>query len=236
MPVIIYQFGGFKVRLNKQLAAAAIAGLITAGLIYQVMTGYVRSVPVVVAARNIPPYTGVESGMLSIAYLPPAALHPQALTDEAKALGRFTTVPVVAGEMLLEAKLSPADGAGAFLNDLAPDERAVFIPTTLARGLGGAVARGQEVDLIYVPTREHDNRPGAWTMFHRLRVLDVRSEKGRSLEEKGEGGLPAGILVAVKGEEAEKLAYCLETGNVYLALNPPSSRIEARTGGEEHGP
>jgi len=224
------------VREHKHLIGAVVAGLLTAGLLYQMLNGYLRSVPVVVAARDIPPYTTVEKGMLDITYLPPAALHPQAITVEEEALGRYTTAPLIAGEILLEAKLSPGTGGATFLIELAPDERAVFIPTTLARGLGGAVARGQEVDVVYVPTRERGAETGAWTMLRHLRVLDVRSEKGRSLGEKGEGGIPAGILVAVKGDEAEKLAYCLETGNLYLVLNPPSPYFETQTGGEELGP
>ncbi|QIA27129.1 Flp pilus assembly protein CpaB [Thermaerobacter sp. PB12/4term] len=206
-------------RAAASLGVALLAGT-TAYLIYLDATA---SLPVVVATRPLQAPLKVEADMVSVVPLPAAAVHPRAVGDPSRVIGHVLRRDVEAGEPLLEADVVAGEGAG--LSDfLEEHQQAFFIPTRLEQGLGGAVEPGDRVDVIFVG----GEGPGAVarTLLENLPVLQVRDEEGRRYED----GRPLGVLVGVTPAEAERLAYALTYGRVYLALAPAGGAVGGGSG------
>ena len=189
------------------LAVALLAGA-SAYVLYLEATA---SSPVVVATRSLKAPVPIEAEMVTVTPMPAVAVHPKAVTDPGTVVGKVLRRDVEAGEPLLLTDVAPGEGAGLSLY-LQGDQQAFFVPARLEEGLGGAVEPGDRVDVIFVGGQG----PGAVarTLLENLPVLQVRDEEGRRWEE----GRPLGVLVAVSPDQAERLAYALTYGRVFLAL------------------
>lgn len=221
------------------LLALAAAGA-TALFIYHWLSAADRRVQVVVAAADIPQGQSVTAEMLRLVSVHPSGRHPEAIGESGDAVGRFSLVPVHQGEQLLVSQLSDDEGSRGFLGQLGPAERAMLVPVSLGRGLGGAVLAGDRVDLVFVANEQKLGRGGAATVLRGARVLDVRSDRGVSLGEPaaknsrvGEDRGFLGVLLAVTAEEAEQLAFYIEHGQVFLVLD--GFRADATAGRKAAG-
>ncbi|GAB6876046.1 Flp pilus assembly protein CpaB [Thermaerobacter litoralis] len=210
-------------RISWRAAASLGVALLSGATAYLIYLDATASLPVVVAARALQAPVKIEADMVSVVPLPAAAVHPGAVADPAKVVGRVLRRDVEAGEPLLEADLAPGRDAGLSLY-LEGRQQAFFIPTRLEQGLGGAVEPGDRVDVIFVG----GEGPGAVarTLLENLPVLQVRDEEGRRWEE----GRPLGVLVGVTPDEAERLAYALTFGRVFLSLAPAAGPAGGGTG------
>lgn len=195
------------------LAAAVMAGV----LAYHALIGGRAEAPVIVAARDIEPHERVDAAAVRVATIPFSARHGAALERLEEAVGRFTRQRLVAGETLLRHYLSDHDRQSLIAASLSPGQRAIFVPTSTERGLAGAVRPADRVDLIFVPETSGGTGSGAArTILSRLTVLDVRHEPAA---ERGGETTITGITVAVTAADAERIAWSLERGSVYLSLN-----------------
>ncbi|PZN10184.1 MAG: Flp pilus assembly protein CpaB, partial [Bacillota bacterium] len=174
-------------RTWASLAVAVLAGLTA----YRVYLDATAALPVVVANRDLTAPVKIEPDMVSVALRPAAAVHPSAVTSLEDVVGRVLRRDVVGGEVVLATDIAPGEGAGLSLA-LPPGRQAFFLPAGLEQGLGGAVAAGDRVDVIFVG----GDGPAAVarTLLEAVPVLQVRDEEGRRLEEDGR---PLGVLLAV---------------------------------------
>ncbi|HEY8415915.1 MAG TPA: Flp pilus assembly protein CpaB [Thermaerobacter sp.] len=207
-------------RTWASLAVAVLAGLTA----YRVYLDATAALPVVVANRDLTAPVKIEPGMVSVALRPAAAVHPSAVTSLEDVVGRVLRRDVVGGEVVLTTDITPGEGGGLSLA-LPPGRQAFFVPTGLEQGLGGAVTAGDRVDVIFVG----GEGPAAVsrTLLEAVPVLQVRDEEGRRLEEDGR---PLGVLLAVTPGEAERLAYALAFGRVYLSLAPAAGQAAGGPG------
>lgn len=210
-------------RVSWRAAISLAVALLSGASAYLIYLDATASVPVVVATRSLHAPLKVEPDMVSVVPVPAAAVHPEAVTDPASVVGRVLRRDVEAGEPLLATDVAPGEGAGLSLY-LGGQQQAFFIPTRLEQGLGGAVEPGDRIDVIFVG----GEGPGAVarTLLENLPVLQVRDEEGRRWEE----GRPLGVLVGVTPAEAERLAYALTYGRVFLALASDSGPAGGGTG------
>jgi len=201
------------------LLLAVAAAVVTALLIFRFLSAADQKTAVVLAAQDIPPGAEITAGMIREVSMHPSGLHPEAVTEAGLAVGRFSLVPVHQGEQLLSSQVSDDQGSRGFLAEMTGTERAVFLPVTLARGLGGAVTKGDRVDVIFVPSEQKMGRSGVATVLESARVLDVRDDRGLSRQnEEGKDSGFLGVLLAVQPEQAERLAFYLEHGQLFLSL------------------
>ena len=206
-------------RAWASLGVAALAG-VSAYLIYVDATA---ALPVVVASRDLKAPVKVEPGMVTVALLPAAAVHSQALASPHQVVGKVLRRDVVAGEPFLRADVAPG-GEGGLSLALEEGQQAFFVPTRLEQGLGGAVEAGDRVDVIFVG----GEGPGAVsrTLLEGVPVLQVRDEEGRRQSD----GRPLGVLLGVTPVQAEQLAYALTYGRLYLSLAPATEWAGGGTG------
>ncbi|MFZ5769543.1 MAG: Flp pilus assembly protein CpaB [Bacillota bacterium] len=208
--------GGGALRARWRMAGSLVLAVVAGVTVYLYLDSLGERYPVVVAARPVRAGKVLEPGDLRVAMLPGDGVHPQALTCLSDGVGRVTKVELVAGEQVLRVRtLSPAEaGVGC---DLLPHLRAMLLPVPAERAGGGTITSGRLVDVLFVS--DDPGQPAiARVLAQGLRVLAVRDERGQPWPQGRE--LPMGVVVAVSAAEAERLAFALEHGSLYLMLCP----------------
>lgn len=203
------------------LVAAACIGLFTGLIVYTHLIGIRQVAPTLVAAVDIPAGATVGDSMLRITYLPRSAIHPQALSEAARARGRIARMAVLAGEQVLEGKLSGGTGTGTA--PLEDGERAMFIPIAPDRAYPASFLRpGGRVDLIFVSEFQRDGDGLARLLLSGVKVLSVHTERQGAF---GRDETIQGVVVALDVPQAEKAAYAAEHGQIHiLAEGAPGDR------------
>ncbi|MHB8927934.1 MAG: Flp pilus assembly protein CpaB [Bacillota bacterium] len=204
---------------RRYLLLALASALLAAGLSFDILARADRTAPVIVAATGMSRLQMVRTEDVKVVNLPVRALHPQAAARREEVVGKYSLSDVVPGEQVLKSKLSGEEKDGTFLSRLAPNQRAFFVPLSLARAAGGAVRTGDRIDLIFVASEQKTGLSYSRTVAQGLEVLDVRNERGTSTREGPSDALPTGVVVAVTGAQAELIALAAENGQLYLAVN-----------------
>lgn len=172
----------------------------------------VKTVPVVVALRDIPPYSKVSLSDVAVKEVPKAAVPDTAITRIQFALGCVTLGRVIKGQMLMKGHLASPESEAGLSWDLPEDTRAMFIPATFQKALGGRVKKGEAVDLIWAPRARTGAETGGVTILEGVTVIEPVKESNN--------GEFVGVVALVPRSSCEQLAFCLENGSVYLALVP----------------
>lgn len=105
-------------------------------------------VSVVVAAEDIVGRSKIAAPQLLVKDFPAEAVHPLAVRTPDQAVGKFTLVPLRAGEPLIAADLSATPGNGDLASLMKEGMRAVSIAVSDAGAAGGFIAPGDHVDLV----------------------------------------------------------------------------------------
>ncbi|MDQ3570377.1 MAG: hypothetical protein M3396_07090 [Actinomycetota bacterium] len=182
---------------------ALLTGLTVARLVREANTraerlGGLREVPV--AARAVDAGQVVSPVDVVMRRLPAAAL-PEGPVAASPA-HHAALVPLLPGEVLLEAKLAPwgVQGVAALVP---PGRRALAVPAT--RG-GLSLRRGNHVDVLATfDTTEGDTEP-TFAVATSALVVDVSEES---------------VTVAVSPDEASRVALATARGTVTLAVTAP---------------
>jgi pilus assembly protein CpaB len=194
-------------------------------------------VPVVVAARDIPPDEPLRPADLAVERVPARFVPPDALGAFARLAGARSVVAVTAGSYITAGLLQGAAAAGEA--PLKPGERAVEVavsggaPTAGAAGAGVPLAGpGSRVDVL-VSTRRHDGAGRTYVALENIPLLDLRPLGGG-------GGMPAddamdqaaATALATLRVTARQAVYLTAAGTfaheVRLLTRPPGDR--RRTG------
>lgn len=146
------------------LALALVLGLIAAILIGVFLSQAgggsgggttVNTVPVVVAAKDIPAFTRVTEDMVVVKSLSVDSALSGAFASTDKVVGQVTQVPVAAGEQLLPTRVTSTDvalanfGGNAPLSLIVPSgKRAFAIALSEVGSVGGLLRPGDFVDVI----------------------------------------------------------------------------------------
>lgn len=184
----------------------------------------VELAPVVVAAKPLNYGDVVTAEALRLVSWPASGVPDGAFTEIAAAASQSEGSPrvvlreMVAGEAVLPGKVSSAAGTATLASRIAAGKRAVTVPVSGTRGLGGLVRPSDRVDVLLTRHR------GAGLETGRPPV-DVLLLDAKVLAADRPGG-PAGVRDAavrsvtleVSPEEAQKLALAETLGTLSLAL------------------
>lgn len=209
---------------NHYLWLALAASLAAAALTHGYLRRHAATVPVVVAAVDLTRSQRLMPHQLRVVPMPAPAVHPLALGDPERAVGRVLRWPLPAGAPLLEPYLAGDGAMGVWAAQLEAGEGAIFVPAGPERALGGALEPGDVVDLLFVGDGhgDGDGGPAAVLLMRGARVLDLRDPDGRPA---AGDAYPAGALLAVPAVELTRVALALERGRVILALAAPSAPV-----------
>jgi|LSQX01.2.fsa_nt_gb pilus assembly protein CpaB len=111
----------------------------------------VEKMNVVVAAADIFPNTEIIEDMLLVKELPVEAVHEQAISVKADALGNVSASQIIAGEQILSSKLiTPGESAndGTLAYVIEPGMRAITVGVNYTKGLSNMIMPENMVDII----------------------------------------------------------------------------------------
>jgi pilus assembly protein CpaB len=193
-------------------------------------------VPVVVAARDIPPDEPLRPADMAIERVPARFIPPDALGSPGRLAGARPAVPVAAGAYITAGLLQGATASGEA--PLKPGERAVEVavagggPALAAPGGGLALAGpGSRVDVL-VSTQRHDGAGRTFVALENVALLDLRPLGGGGVPVDEAMDQPAATAVATLRVTARQAVYltAAETfaHEVRLLTRPPGDR--RRTG------
>lgn len=136
------------------LMLAVVLGLATSfGVYYYVETRTaqarpVRTAPVVVAARHIPPRTLLAREHVKVAELPQEARLADAIVDMNAVIGKVTKIALTPNEQVIGPKLFAERKESGLAFVVPPGKRAVAVAVSEVIGSGGLIVPGDKVDVI----------------------------------------------------------------------------------------
>jgi pilus assembly protein CpaB len=245
-------------RGNVWIAIAAVAlGIITAALVINYLRSQEgerraltdASVPVVVAARDIPLGAHITSGMLEVKRVTPDAAVAAAYAETAQVVGLRARAAISSGAQVVPAMVVQSGSGDALSFVVPPGKRAVAITGSNVIGGGGHIRPGDFVDVMVTveawkldgtPDQNNNKRPkGVYTILQNVEVLAVSdaaqkiAESGPDPKEKKETDSTSldrsdnkSVTLAVEPSQAQLLFLAESEGKIRLALRPFGERDE----------
>jgi pilus assembly protein CpaB len=177
----------------------------------------IATVPVVVAAKDMPEGVKVDRMAVVVAQWPAGTQPAGAYTNVDSVADRVTRVAVYKGEALVPGRLAP-EGTGAGLEvKITPGKRAYGIRINDVASLAGMVQPNSRVDImVVIGDPENAGKTTAKLFMSNMRVLAIGAAP-----ERAQDGRPISAAVAsieVTPEESERLAIAAAQGALQLVL------------------
>ncbi len=200
------------------------------------------SVPVVVAARDIPARSTITEDMLAVKQLPPDTLQG-VFANTTPLVGAITLQPIVAGEPILPIKVAEPGREQGLAFVIPEGMRAISITATEVVGSGGLIVPGDFVDVIATFSADDVGSDKAVTVLQNVQVLAVAQSVQKVVSptatgndnqvataEGGNAGLRDGevdpnpsaksVTLSVTPEGAQLLFLAEQHGQLRLLLRP----------------
>ena len=220
-----------RARRGAYLAFFVVAAIAASALVYlsQPRNGVVR------AKVDIPVLTPITADMIQVVSVSPADAPPNAARSVEAVVGRYASVPILAGQdvdaRVLET--NPGQLAFGFGAPLEVGQVAFAIPVEPGQAVGGAIAPGARVDIVAVPNALKTQVSGgssqsAVVLGQGLVVLTIRTPEGKQLTDDAASDgtrvvIPPKLGSVVVGIPEARLAEFAEaalSSTFYLALSP----------------
>jgi len=177
----------------------------------------VEMASVVAADLAIPFGTKVERRHLKMLEMPAEYVPPGSFSTVDDVLDRVTVQPIVAGEILMQARFVDYDDGSTLAAMVAKQMRAVTVRVDDVIGVAGFLLPGNRVDVL-ASRREANRRASAETILRDIKVLAVDQT---AATEKNEPVIVRAVTLEVKPEQAEILFRAREEGSIQLTLRNP---------------
>jgi pilus assembly protein CpaB len=200
----------------------------------------VETVPVLVAAREVPAKTTLTKADMKVLQINKDAVPPAALSKDEDAIGKITLQPISIGEPLLPAKFADAKNpaftvipASLIGQDGAPQPgspnfRAMSITVPDANAVGGAVQAGDIVDML-VSMNVDPNK-----LVQRPTPIQAPDQSVKIVLERVPilARTASVYTIRIESLTAERLAYLQASGGVvsFLLRAPKDERASGSTG------
>lgn len=209
---------------------AALAAVVTGIGVYSYLS-YLRAqvpiagslVPVVVASQDVDPGTVLDAGLVELSDHPEKYLPQGSLNKISLAIGKVTTVPIFAGEPIVERKLGAAGG----LSSVVPPGQRAFSLAVSSGALGFSPKPGDRVDVVVTFPREVLGEATTLTVLRGKQIATVGASRtassgkvARQLGLNSEQREGMGLTLFVTPEEAQKLALAETMGKITVVLSP----------------
>ena len=202
-----FAFGGSAaVGVNKYMTSKP-------GVVYQ----GVETVPVVVAAADIPRGASITAGLVRTRDYPKGLLPAGALAKVEDVLDRAVFVPLAKDEPVLDGKLAPK-GSKRGMAALVPNGlRAFTIHTpSVAAGVAGFILPGNKVDVLL--TMEGKRGSMTMTLLQNLEILAVDQRIDAPVDNRVDPNQLRSVTLLVTPDQAAKLDLGQNTGTLHLSL------------------
>jgi pilus assembly protein CpaB len=249
-----------KFSLRQLILLAVAASVLITGIVYFVLLNMSHEdnaqektvmVRVVVAKEDIPQRTIISESMLKMVSFPSGIMPPGAVTDMGSIVGKPARVPIMQDDVLTDRKVLTDVRMAGFTGAIPPDCRAVSIGITDITGVSGFARAGDYVDVMLISDKKDKQGISGEIILQNVLLLALNktadsvdkpvSEQINDKDKKGNkdnnGPQPAkepmsSATLAVRPEEALRLAVAQKEGQLYLVLRPfkPTDMFVLETG------
>ncbi len=195
-------------------------------------------VKVVVATQNIAERTMLQSSMLTLKDWPADLLPTGTISKIQDVIGKVTSTPLAAGEIVLINKVSTEQTAVGLAPTLPPGLVAMSLGVSSMSAVGGAIRQGDSVDILVsmeysIYTEQGDESKPMQSTFYTIQDVPVLAISGQvdstAAPQAGATKAPvqsniSGIntlTVLVTPQDALLLKYSKEKGTIDLVLRSP---------------
>ena len=196
------------------------------------------TVPVVVAAMNIPRGTTVSEDLVQLRQWPKDLVPPGAITSMEDAVARAALNALIKHEPLLDGKLAAKD-AGVGMAALVPTGmRAYTIHTpTVASGVAGFILPGNKVDVLLTVTErlwtgtigDATGGGSTTTLLQHVEILAVDQRLDAPPENMIDTAQLRSVTLLVSPDHAAKLSLAQTKGKLHLSLRNDEDTLPVNT-------
>lgn len=215
-------------KVNKKVFIITILlSLLTVGVLYNYINELknqpavtVEQTEVVTALNTIPAYVKITEDMLTVTSISKEAVHPEAILDKSKVVGRVTRTEIIKGEQVLDSRLIEEGGDTTLSYQIPEGMRAATIPSSEISGVGGYIEPKDKIDILVSYSDDEAETKVVFTQFQNIKVIKV----GPSTIDAESNGIPTSITVLVTPEQAEVLAFATINGSFHFTLRNPMDK------------
>ena len=196
-------------------------------------------VKVLVATQDIPARTMLQANMLSLRDWPADMLPAGTVSKPQDVIGKVTSAPLAAGELMLTSKVSTEQSTVGLAPSLPPGLVAMSLGLSPVLAVGGAIREGDSVDvLVSMEYSVYDEMGGEskpmQTAFYSIQdvpVLAISGQVDAVASAQGAGAAAAGVqsnnsgpnmlTILVTPQDALLIKYAREKGTIDLVLRSP---------------
>ncbi|MCS5697293.1 Flp pilus assembly protein CpaB [Desulfofundulus thermocisternus] len=207
------------------LAFGILFGLVAAYGAVQIINRATSSVPVVVAATDIQPFTRITEAQLKVEMVPRAAVKHGMYPSVKGVVGRVSKTEIPEGWPIWSGALAQNTPGSVLTARISeennPDLRAVPLKLDHISSLGGRIEPGDRVDVVGAMKLPAGGgsavQPVCRIIAANVKVLDViRGEKQTE-----------GVILAMTPQQNQEVQFALSSGTISLALNPYETNVNA---------
>ena len=181
-----------------------------------------RTEPVLVATREIPPFTVVNASDFTVKSIPLSAVHPDALPSDSEILGHMTTVGILPGSQVRMAMLNSSTSLQGLVNSVTNQGNVTFSLTYKEGQLPSFVPPDSYVNLV---TGGPNN-----TMLHADHVL-VLNNTGYEQAPSTNNQNPSPMLILTLPEQTYmSMAQNIGNSNVQVLMIPQNQSSSTTSG------
>lgn len=212
--------------LRFRLLWAILFGLITAGLLYVYLqqiahqAATASQVPVVVAVGAVDAGTELSAGQLTVVQWPQSAALPGRISTVAAAVGQIVTVPLTAGEPVLQHQLHPREEVGDG-GQVPLGMRLFTIAVDDTLSIGYRLRKGDKVDVMRV--YKDSKAIHAEMVLQSVEVYALGEEPTSSTDRNGE---PRTVTLVLTPQDSLMVALLAEEKSVRLSLRPSGDKAQ----------
>ena len=171
---------------------------------------------VVAAALAMPFGTTVEQRHLKVIEMPEDSAPPGSYREVSEVLGKVTTQPIVAGEILMKARFVEQGSGSTLAAMVDPKMRAVTVRVDDVIGVAGFLLPGNRVDVV--AARKENRRAVTRTILRNIEVLAVDQTASAN---DNEPVIVRAVTLQMTPAQAEELVKGREEGSIQLTLRNP---------------
>jgi pilus assembly protein CpaB len=182
----------------------------------------IETVPVVVAAVDVPRFSTLSGTMLKTRDFPKDMAPPGAFNRVEDAVDRVTLAQLVTDEPVLNGKLAAQGTGRGMAPGIAEGMRAFTIQTpNVAAGVAGFILPGNKVDVL-LNVNDSNNGSVTTTLLQNLEILAVDQRVEAPADNKVDPNQLRSVTLLVRPDQALKLDLGQNKGTLHLSLRNPS--------------
>jgi pilus assembly protein CpaB len=213
---------------KKILLLALASGLITTMIFYLFVnqskpnaSKKLAMVSVATLNQDIAENQQITKESITMVEVPEAQVHAQAMKDKEEIIGKFTTAPIKAGEVVMRHRILQKEEEEMYISKKVQEGyRAVSISVDFVKSVSNLVEPGDMVDIVLTKGQEGEKMAGFRTevVLKEVKVLAV----GQRMVERKKEGTPVeylAVTLELMQEDAVRLIDASGQGSLQLILH-----------------